>query len=70
MADTSLPSWASSGGHGTAEYFVVEAFLKALATGKKPPLDEVRAMELTIPGIVAHNSAAKNGIWMDVPSMR
>ena len=66
--DTSLPEWASSGGHGTAEYFVIDAFLRALETGEKPLLDEIRGMDLTVPGIVAHDSATKNGIWIDVPT--
>ena len=68
--DASLPEWARSGGHGAAEYYVVKAFFNAIETGEKPLLDELRAMDLTVPGIVAHDSAMNNGIWMDVPSMR
>ena len=68
--DTSLPEWAQSGGHGTAEYSVMAAFLKALETGEKPMLNEIRGMDLTVPGIVAHDSATQNGAWLDVPSMR
>lgn len=65
--DTSLPEEARAGGHGTAEYSLVRDFLAALEAGRKPPLDEVRAMDLTVPGLIAHESAMAAGKWMDVP---
>ena len=68
FVDSSLPEEARAGGHGTAEYAVVQEFLRALETGTKPSLDEVRAMDLTVPGIVAHESAMQGGVWMEVPS--
>ncbi|MBU0611711.1 MAG: Gfo/Idh/MocA family oxidoreductase, partial [Armatimonadetes bacterium] len=43
--DTSLPEEARAGGHGTAEYALVQDFLGALQAGRKPPLDESRAMD-------------------------
>lgn len=67
-ADAGLPGEARAGGHGTAEYALVRAFLAALEEGKVPPLDEVRAMDLTLPGLVAHESALQGGAWMEVPS--
>src|SRR5574340_775432 len=57
FVDESLPEGARAGGHGTAEYGVLQDFLKALETGTKPPLDEVRAMDLCLPGLVAQASA-------------
>jgi predicted dehydrogenase len=68
QSDPSLPESASAGGHGTSEYLLLQDFLKAMATGEKPVLNEVRAMDLTVPGIIAHQSAMRGGIWMDVPS--
>jgi len=65
--DQSLPEEARQGGHGTAEYALVQDFLGALESGRKPPLDEVRAMDLTVPGLVAHQSALQGGQWLDVP---
>ncbi|NPV48081.1 MAG: Gfo/Idh/MocA family oxidoreductase [Armatimonadetes bacterium] len=67
IVDQSLPAHAGEGGHGTAEYALVRAFLSALESGQKPPLDEVRAMDLTVPGLVAHQSAMEHGRWLDVP---
>ena len=65
--DPSAPDWATLGGHGTSDYMTFQAFLDALDTGKKPALDEVRAWDLTVPGLVAAESAASAGRWMDVP---
>ena len=65
--DTSLPEEARAGGHGTAEYALVQDFLAALEAGRKPPLDESRAMDLTVPGLIAHQSAMSGGNWLDVP---
>lgn len=69
MIDASLPASARAGGHGTAEYALVRDFLHTLDTGRKPDLDEIRAMDLTVPGLVAHESAMRGGIWLDVPEM-
>lgn len=66
--DTSLPESAREGGHGTAEYSLVQDFLAALESGRKAPLDEIRGMDLTVPGIIAHESAMQDGRWLDVPS--
>jgi hypothetical protein len=69
MVDDSLPESARVGGHGTAEYAVTLDFLQAIETGRKPALDEVRAMDLTVPGLVAHESATRGGMWMDIPAV-
>jgi len=66
--DKSLPDFALLGGHGTCDYSTFLQFLRALDTGEKPALDEVRAWDLTVPGLVAAESALQGGKWMDVPS--
>jgi len=67
LIDKSLPEEARKGGHGTAEYSLVHDFLDCLEAGKRPALDEVRGFELTVPGIIAHESAVNGSVWMDVP---
>ena len=69
LVNTSLPPEARAGGHGTAEYDLVHDFLRALRDDGRPPLDEIRAMDLTVPGLIAHESAMQNGVWLDVPSL-
>jgi len=68
LSDPALPESAKAGGHGTAEYLLVQDFLTALERGVKPRIDEVRAMDITVPGLVAHESALRHGEWLDVPS--
>lgn len=55
------------GGHGSAEFFLVRDFLDAIDAGVKPPIDVVRAMDFTLPGICAHESAMNGEGWVDVP---
>lgn len=68
LSDPAAPAVAHGGGHGTAEYYMIRDFLDALA-GKHPsPIDVVRAMDFTVPGICAHQAAERGGVWLDVPS--
>jgi predicted dehydrogenase len=68
MSDPSLPESARAGGHGTAEFSLVRDFLQALEHGLPMPIDVVRGMDMTVPGLVAHESARRGGTWLDVPS--
>jgi predicted dehydrogenase len=66
-SDPDAPPAARHGGHGTSEYYMIRDFLDALDAGRQPPIDVMRAMDFTVPGIIAHESAMKGGKWMDVP---
>jgi len=61
------PEWATLGGHGTADYSTFLQFAEALEGGRKPALDQVRAWDLTVPGLVAWESAQRGGAWLEVP---
>jgi len=65
--DPAAPPEARKGGHGTSEYFMIRDFLKAVATNSRPSIDVVKSIEMTVPGLVAHESAMKGGVWLDVP---
>jgi predicted dehydrogenase len=67
LSDPALPEEARAGGHGASEYLLLRDFLRALSTGERPALDEVRAMDLTVPGLIAHESAMQGGVWLEVP---
>lgn len=67
MTDWDAPKESNAGGHGTTEYYLVRDFLKAIETDTTPAIDIVKAMDMTIPGLIAHEAAKKGGIWMDVP---
>ena len=55
------------GGHGTSDYYGAQAFLDYLEFGKEPYTTVDRAVELTLPGILAHEAAMKEHVWLDVP---
>jgi predicted dehydrogenase len=69
VVDPDAPEEAKKGGHGTSEYFMIRDFLAAVESGSRPPIDVVKACDMTIPGLIAHESAMKGGRWLDVPLM-
>ncbi|MCM8819071.1 MAG: hypothetical protein NC915_06330 [Candidatus Omnitrophica bacterium] len=46
---------------------MIRDFLYAVENRTRPPIDIIRAIDFTVPGIIAHESAMKDGIWLDVP---
>jgi predicted dehydrogenase len=66
--DPEAPDWATLGGHGTSDYGTFMAFLAALESGQKPTLDEVFAWNITVPGLIAAESAAQGSEWLEVPA--
>ncbi len=66
-SDIDAPKEAQEGGHGTSEYYLVRDFLKCIEEDTTPPIDIVRAMDMTVPGLIAHEAAMKGGVWLDVP---
>jgi len=67
VADPNAPEEAKLGGHGTSEYYLIRDFINALDNNTKPPIDVIRAMDYTVPGIIAHEAAMKGNVWLDVP---
>lgn len=65
--DPDAPDDAKHGGHGTSEYYMIREFLDALEADARPPIDVIRSMDFTVPGIIAHESAMSDGNWREVP---
>ncbi|WP_162463284.1 Gfo/Idh/MocA family protein [Paenibacillus psychroresistens] len=61
------PKDSGLGGHGTSEFFLVKDFINAIENDVPPAIDIVKALDMTIPGLIAHESAVKGNIWLDVP---
>lgn len=70
FSDPNAPPEAAAGGHGTGEYYMVKDFIQAINNGTRPTFDAVRAADITVPGLLAHESAMKGGVWIDVPRFR
>lgn len=55
-------------GHDGSHTFLTHEFIDALVHGRRPAVDVYEALAMTAPGIVAHASALKGGVQMDIPS--
>lgn len=62
-----LPPGVSGGGHGGSHGHLMSEFVDAVLRDRKPLVDVAQALNMTVPGIVAHQSALKDGEWMNVP---
>jgi hypothetical protein len=69
-SDPQAPPEATVGGHGTSEYYMVRDFVAAIQTRSQPPIDVVRSVDFTLPGILAHEAAMRGGVWLDVPQLQ
>jgi len=67
IEESGAPEEALKGGHGTSEYFLVRDFIDSIDSDKQPPINIVKALEITVPGIIAHEAVMKGGVWLDVP---
>ena len=64
------PPEALAGGHGTSEYFLVDDFIRSIREDTTPPLDVYKALDMTVPGICAAESARLGGQIVRVPDYR
>lgn len=65
-----LPPGVSGGGHGGSHGHLMNEFVTAILQDRQPLVDIAMAMNLTAAGIVAHQSALKDGEWMKIPQYR
>jgi hypothetical protein len=42
-------------------------FIISIIEDRKPLVDIVAALNMTVPGIIAHESAMKEGEWLKIP---
>ena len=54
-------------GHGNSHTFISAEFINSLLEKRSPAIDVDAALAMTVPGIVAHRSALKNGEQLEVP---
>ena len=57
-----------SSGHGGSAAFLCHEFIEALLEDREPVIDIYEAIAMNAPGIVAHDSAMKGGVQLEVPS--
>ena len=66
-SDPNAPEEAKLGGHGTSEFYLVRDFLNSIINDTRPPIDVVRAMDMSVPGLIAHEAAMEGGVWKEIP---
>jgi predicted dehydrogenase len=64
------PPEARHGGHGTSEYWLLQEFLQACHGERPSPIDVHTALDYTLPGVCAAESAAAHGAPVVVPDTR
>jgi len=62
-----LPPGVSPGGHGGSHGYLADDFIDAILRGRKPAVDIIDALNMTVPGYYAHLSAMKDGETMKIP---
>lgn len=65
-----LPPTVSPGGHGGSHGRLTEEFITSILQDRKPQIDIAMALNLTAAGIVAHQSALKDGELMKIPQYK
>jgi predicted dehydrogenase len=62
-----LPPTVNPGGHGGSHGHLMNEFVTAILEDRKPLVDIVLALNMTVAGVVAHQSALKGGECMKIP---
>jgi hypothetical protein len=62
-----LPPTVEPGGHGGSHGYLGHEFVMALIEDRKPLVDVTMALNMTVPGVVAHQSALRDGELMTIP---
>lgn len=62
-----LPPAVNVGGHGGSHGYLMNEFVMSIIENRKPLVDITWALNMTVPGVVAHQSALKNGELMKIP---
>jgi predicted dehydrogenase len=62
-----LPPGLDPGGHGGSHGYLTNEFISAILQDRKPLCDITQALNMTVAGIVAHQSAMKDGELLKIP---
>jgi predicted dehydrogenase len=65
-----LPPGVAAGGHGGSHGYLADEFITSILLNRKPLIDIALALNMTVSGIVAHQSALKDGELLKIPNFR
>ena len=67
LAKPPLPAGMQAGGHGGSHGYLCDEFVTAMLQDRSPLIDVSWALNLTVSGVVAHQSALRDGELMKIP---
>ena len=70
LAKPPLPPSVNPGGHGGSHGYLGNEFVMSILENRKPLVDIAAALNMTVSGIVAHQSALKGGELMKIPQYK
>ena len=62
-----LPPDVSPGGHGGSHGYHMNEFVMSILEDRKPLVDITMSLNMTVAGVVAHQSAMKDGERLKIP---
>ena len=65
-----LPPGVGAGGHGGSHGYLMSEFVDAVLRDRKPWVDVAQALNMTVAGIVSHQSALKDGELLKIPQYK
>ena len=65
-----LPPGVPAGGHGGSHGRLMDEFVSAILQDRKPLVDVAMALNMTVGGIVSHQSALKDGELLKIPQFK
>jgi predicted dehydrogenase len=67
MIKPQLPPGVATGHHGGSSGYLMNEFVESILEARKPLIDITMALNLSVAGIVAHQSAMKDGETLKIP---
>jgi len=67
LARPPLPPGVPAGGHGGSHGNLMNEFVSAILEDREPMVNVYEALAMTVPGIIAHQSALKDGESLKIP---
>jgi predicted dehydrogenase len=62
-----LPPGVAGGGHGGSHGLLMDEFITSILADRQPLVNVYESLAMTVPGIIAHQSAIKGGEMLKVP---
>lgn len=65
-----LSNTGATDGHGGADTLMLRDFIRCIVEDTKPPIDVDMGIRISLPGIIANESAKQGGVLLPIPEIR